>query len=200
VGKTFCSRQRFGVRVLILGVSHYFPNIKDKKPGFTKQVIRKIAKEEDKKPFCTKLLRSFDLQGLPSATPREFWDCVAFYNYIQESVGSGPRKAPTDEMRKRAEDPFREVVTCLKPDLIVVCGDRLWKWLPSGGKEWGKPGRAVTVGGKKLETWLYPTGRGQFALTSWIVHPAGRGFRYQDSRKRIRSLLRETRLKMRHRR
>ena len=55
----------------------------------------------------------------------EFWNKVAFYNYIQEVVGEEPRDRPTDAMWERAEQPFLQVVKSLSPDIVVVLGAHL---------------------------------------------------------------------------
>jgi ABC-type Fe3+-hydroxamate transport system substrate-binding protein len=62
---------------------------------------------------------------------REFWDSVAFYNYVQEYAGESPDGTVTDEMWSKAKEPFLEVLEELKPDALLVLGKKLSKNLPA---------------------------------------------------------------------
>ena len=55
----------------------------------------------------------------------EFWNSVAFYNYIQEVVGENPRDRPTDAMWEQAKQPFLQVIESLSPDIVVILGGHL---------------------------------------------------------------------------
>ncbi|WP_227317056.1 hypothetical protein [Cedecea davisae] len=120
----------YGVRVMVLGESHYGDR-QDMAPDFTQYVVKEHALKPGL-PFFSKLTNV--LRGCtecPSEEERnETWRHVAFYNYIQEFVGEGPRIAPTPDMWTSAQLPFIEVVKQLEPDVILVLGIRLWNTMP----------------------------------------------------------------------
>lgn len=117
---------RYGVRVLVLGESHYGAT-EDSGPDFTQKVVQDCAYVPGE-PFFSKLTNV--LRGRidwPTDEERhETWQHVAFYNFIQEFVGGQSRIAPTPAMWQAAQAPFLEVVRTLEPDVILVLGSRLW--------------------------------------------------------------------------
>lgn len=118
---------RYGVRVLVLGESHYGAG-EDCSPDFTQKVVEQCAYESGT-PFFSKLTNV--LRGRTDwpteEERRETWQHVAFYNFVQEFVGGGSRIAPTREMWQASQAPFLEVVRTLEPDVILVLGARLWQ-------------------------------------------------------------------------
>jgi len=98
---------------------------------------------------------------------KEFWDNVAFYNYIQEPVGDGPRERPTEEMWANAKAPFMEVLGQLRPSHLLVLGGQLWENLPSEGRR--GPDIEGPVGGR--DTWLYSCDDSEVFAT-WVYHPS----------------------------
>nr|WP_282557316.1 MULTISPECIES: hypothetical protein [Providencia] len=65
------------------------------------------------------------------STRSNFWEHVAFYNYIQSIVEESGRIRPTNEMWEEAEKPFLVVVESLKPDVVIVLGSMLGEWVPA---------------------------------------------------------------------
>ena len=101
----------------------------------------------------------------------DFWQAVAFYNYIQESVGFRAKgNRPTSVQWKAATTPFDEVLADLKPDCILVLGETLWRYLSQAGRN----GSCLTLGNQSRCTWLYSTGSDTTALASQIKHPSAR--------------------------
>jgi uracil-DNA glycosylase len=117
-------------KVLILGESHYAGEGDETGGDFTNYLIKRYAKREggERRKFFTTIAKSIDNQ-LTNETASTFWDKVAFYNYIQTSVGSGPRVRPTLEMFDRSRDALKQAVAFLKPDIIVVLGKQLGQYL-----------------------------------------------------------------------
>lgn len=117
---------RYGVRVLVLGESHY-GHPEDMAHDFTQHVVTKHAYCSGF-PFFSKITSV--LRGnttYPSDAERfDAWQHVAFYNFVQTFVAEESRVAPTREEWKAAQTPFREVVRVLEPDVILVLGRRLW--------------------------------------------------------------------------
>ena len=113
-------------KILVLGESHYSGEGDDLGKEFTDYVVRRYAKREtgERRPFFTIIAKIIDNQ-LNNETAKDLWDNVAFYNYVQVLVGKGPRERPTDEMFNKSNEAFRQVITELKPDIVVVLGRRL---------------------------------------------------------------------------
>lgn len=129
---------RYGVRVLVLGESHYGTE-DDFGPGFTQKVIRNCAFKPGFRFFTmiSNLLRGATGTAT-EAERRNAWQHVAFYNYIQAFVGDAGRIRPTRTMWKNAEPAFKEVVAELRPDVIIVLGYGIWKHLPELPVTWAR--------------------------------------------------------------
>ncbi len=143
----------FGTKVLILGESQY--GSRDETLQFTSYIIEKYGKNKRSRFFTvTQRLVTLDKKRgyIPAAQRRAFWEKVAFYNYVQEFVGTKARMRPTRAHWLAAQQPFLETVEELKPDVIVVLGKETKRNLP-------KP---------------LPSGR-----YAYVSHPSGRGFSYK---------------------
>lgn len=130
IGSKYFNSNRFGVRVLILGESHYAPD--NASPTFTSQIVRDEA-QDGRHSFFTKVSKV--LLGLGNGwiddeTRSEVWEHVAFYNYIQGLVGKGSRIRPSQEMWANSRRPFLYVLNELKPDVLLVLGKQLANNLP----------------------------------------------------------------------
>ena len=159
-------------KLLILGESAY------QVPGSTlvPNYVTLLIKEE--KSFYRKVYRS-----VSDGTKEDFitfWSAVAFYNFVQESVGTGPRQRPSREMWVRSEVPFRLVLGELEPDRVLVLGQMLWCKLWALGlmapAELGAKDFFLSCDGKKIKTMC-------------IRHPASWGFKPTDWRKVVAKLL-----------
>ena len=99
---------------------------------------------------------------------RAFWHAVSFYNYLQEPM-EGPRMRPRNQLWEEAPQPFQEVLDRLKPDHILVLGQRLWEHLP----DHGRPGPTISLKIGMRDTWYYPVGgKNQVAIATWVYHPS----------------------------
>lgn len=100
IGSRYADDGLDGVRILALGESHCGVE-DDKHRGFTQFVVRRWGLEKRSKYFT--IIAKYVL-GLTSddylrmKDRREFWQSVAFYNYIQDVAGAGPAERPTEEM------------------------------------------------------------------------------------------------------
>jgi len=173
-GGRYESSPLFGRKVLVLGESHYQWDKEkpiDEWDNLTIECIREQISGEATFAFWTNIAVAF-LNRRPTLAEKEsFWHSVAFYNYIQFSVGLGPRVPPTREMWRDSEPGFVQVLNNLKPDVIVVLGYALWKNLPELG---GKVG-PIIAGADQPDTWRYPY-EGRSALAYAILHPSSGGF------------------------
>lgn len=83
-----------------------------------------------------KLLTGLQYSYLSNEKNMEFWESVAFYEFIQKSVGTEARERPTGEMWNNSRQPFLEVIEKLRPDIILITGKELSEHLHSFEGKW----------------------------------------------------------------
>jgi hypothetical protein len=118
-----------GRRLLVLGESHYWSDYQPMTPESTRDCVRDVIKRADWVNNFWKFLEQAHLnveRHEMAASGDEFWNAIAFYNFVQVSVGEGPRQAPSWDNFVAAREPFAAVIAALKPERIYVCGKRLW--------------------------------------------------------------------------
>ena len=124
----------FGIKILILGESHYAENDDEPDSDWTQHVVKHNAQDHPN-AFFTKITKAvlglYSEDELSEDTRSNFWDHVAFYNYVQGIVGESGRIRPTNEMWEEAEKPFLAVIESLKPDVVIVLGSMLGEWVPA---------------------------------------------------------------------
>jgi hypothetical protein len=156
-----------GRRILILGESHYEPGEDGAFVGKihadgTLETFEEFVLGEKTLPFFTKLMQTVSGRKKWSMTRdevRAVWDSVVFYNYVPVYVAQGPRVSPTNEMFEMGVEPFNQIVKRYKPEVIVVCGHRLWWALLKGQKFDGDPGAVDTflIGGALAMKMKHPS-------------------------------------------
>ena len=169
IGDNFSEDGLRSKKILILGESHYQWN---KNIPLTEDLtIQCILEQIDggyTKAFWTNIVITL-LNIRPSLEDKyRCWHSVAFYNYIQCSVGFGPRVRPTPEMWEKSQTAFSEVINELQPDCIIVLGYQLWYNLPPNN---GEQGPAIG-GAPQEETWRYPVNGSTPALAYGVRHPS----------------------------
>ncbi|WP_041608898.1 hypothetical protein [Thiomonas arsenitoxydans] len=121
----------WGRRTLILGQSHYqWDSDVPVTADLTRQCIEEQRSGEDSVAHWTKIAMVAIGHAPTLDEKRRFWDSVAYANFIQESVGHGPRVGPKSEMIEAAKEPFLATLEVLRPDVVWVLGYTLWNWLP----------------------------------------------------------------------
>lgn len=124
IGPDYTRAPIAGLRILILGESHYSgPWYDGPDADVTRFVVRDVIAGHHRGPFFRNV-RHVMGEPLPWA---DFWNAVAFYNYIQEYVGTHARIRPKPEMWSDAADPLRHVLDTHRPDFVLVCGSTLWR-------------------------------------------------------------------------
>ena len=124
-----------GKKVLILGEAHYcdttadcddcYPGQKNKCNSFTIDFIDgQLSGVHKRFSFFSKLTRLFIGDDSDNEAVKQFWDSVAFYNYIQRTVGEKARVRPSAEMWNEAILPFKEVMDELDPNFLLILGNR----------------------------------------------------------------------------
>lgn len=59
----------------------------------------------------------------------DFWNSVAFYNYVQEPVLEA-RCRPTSQMFAAGRQAFVEILSSLQPTHVLALGIELWRHMP----------------------------------------------------------------------
>lgn len=133
IGSKYFGENYFGLRVLVLGESHY-GDVLESRPTVTTEVVRLLAQNE-RHVFFTKVSKVLlGLDGntwLDNKQRGEIWEHIAFYNYIQGFVGNDSRIRPSSDLWKASTQPFLEVVQKLSPAVILVLGKELGSHIPS---------------------------------------------------------------------
>lgn len=189
IGERYKSAEKFGKRVMILGESHY--QLKEDvppAPDWTKRFIGYQMDGTRTRAFWTKIVSAFIGHRPTLGEKQDFWRSVAFYNYIQQSVGNGPRIPPTPAMWTDSEPRFKKVLNQHAPRVLIVLGYRLWSKLPELD---GTPGKPIDCPAQP-QTWRYPLKNGGYCLAYAIKHPSS-GFASADWHPHIREVIRRAR-------
>lgn len=132
IGGKYFRPFRFKHKTLILGESNYTEVNK-----FSSRLVIECvendcttnpSEERDTSGFCkfaTKIRRTVFGHN-EQINPNDFWQDVAFYNFVQSRVGDKARIRPTPEMWQESAPAFFEVVSMLRPDRLLVLGKRNW--------------------------------------------------------------------------
>jgi hypothetical protein len=132
VGSKYFEENQFGIRILVLGESHYGSDSVCYQT-FTTEIVRQFAQKE-RLSFFTKvskiLLNLDEKTWIDNKTRGEIWEHISFYNYIPTFVGDGSRISPTADLWASAKQPFLDVVQKLSPDVILVLGKNLSSHIP----------------------------------------------------------------------
>lgn len=152
-------------RLLILGESHYG---EESMPGnSTITLTQEYVDEKWTHRFWTSTMQVICGQPHWELDRKEFWQSVAFYNYVQQPVAETAKVAPTAEMFSLSREAFFSVLSQLAPKKILVLSNRLWENMPTDGL----PGPHLSYGEDTRETLLYQYEGGQ-ALACWVPHPS----------------------------
>jgi hypothetical protein len=185
-----------GKRILVLGESHYHScdtpgdscnglSSEEQDARHQRLTMSEVEWWKDhphSTPLSTAIPKLFEMNK------SEFWERVAFYNYVQ-TFSSAARVRPSTEAwgDDIAVESFQEVLDALEPDRILVLGKDLWRSLPSDEKLLACRPRAEEdlpllekIGNHnavdQIAYW-YGSRSGHFALAMPIFHPASWGFR-----------------------
>ena len=178
VGPSYAAAGVAGLRLMVLGESHYsWPEMDPaKERETTRIVVRDEIAGAHHHPFLARVAEVVlgPAQGRSRSQETEFLNAVAFYNYVQEFVGGRPRIRPTAGAWKRAQAYLPQVLDTLQPDLVVACGRQLYehlKRIPDFSSD------GVFGADKLTPSRCLPLGNGRKAVLGLIYHPASWGFR-----------------------
>ena len=133
-------------KLLLLGESHYRDrNWEEWDEQPTMGVIREF-KQQEKGGYrlFPNSMRTILRPTVPTdrSTRKQFFDCIAFYNYIQRGLERRGER-PTQEMWEEAAGPFRATLECLRPTHIVACGRSLRKNMQKNQELWTPPSESL---------------------------------------------------------
>jgi hypothetical protein len=176
-----------GLRVLVLGESHYAYGLPvEKERGLTQLVIQEELEGKMRHRFISGVTRALFSRATVDDRARfsSLWNAMAFYNYVQEYAGDGPRKRPSDAAWQRSAVPFRSVLATLQPDFVLACGRMLYERLKlvEGLTDDGQYG---DDGDKRTRSREIELGGGRRGVLGMIYHPASFGFRADEWHPRI---------------
>jgi hypothetical protein len=163
-----------GVRVLILGESHYASIAKQAEWGRDCTQINYDDYTDDSCNFDNEsqffkklpriLTRKTDVTMLESAAA---WRRIAFSNFVQEFVGEFAGIRPKAAQWKQGQLALTELADKLDPHVILVLGSKLWDHIKKGRSS---EEHSIAADHRDRYIWLIPTKSG-FARSSWIFHP-----------------------------
>jgi len=185
IGTLFPAHPNRGLRLLVLGESHY-GELGTETPEFTNTVVLGGAIQRRNRFFTSaaKLVLGVPT-GMYLTTERrvEFWQSVAFYNYIPTFVGATARIRPSHEHWRAAVHPFGKVLTQLRPHAVLVLGKALWHHLN---------GLVPIDDHPELSRLPIPDSAGAAAIVTMAEHPSAFGFKLGEWQPRVQSMIKMT--------
>lgn len=167
-----------GIKVAVLGDSHYCANQSEAVKTITNTVIKDLLQKESEfeqyKNTYTKFIKSFTgyIDEFTNDSKIEAWHHILFYNYVQEAM-ERPRQSPSEKQFSEAQIPFFEILEKNSPDVIIVWGKRLYNNLPQCGKQYPDLDLTPDLGnGCSMEIWAYEV-KGKWIPIIAINHPSG---------------------------
>ena len=129
-----------GLRILLVCESHYGGK-QHERPTVTSEIIKALALGEKHPRATGKLKRHMHFtkimsailnvrQGFTGAQRREFWNSIAYYNFLQEFIPDR-RIAPPQSAWESSKSAFTDVISVLAPDLIICFSKRNGKRIRS---------------------------------------------------------------------
>jgi len=175
-----CYGEEFSLgRLLIVGMSHYGGEYV-KSAEFTHNIVKAVIKGERRISYYTKIARLFrDTKGRPYS-PKDFYPCVAFYNFLPDEFTLRQHVEEYQWLNPDAQKFFFRVVDYVKPRRVLITGEKLWRALPS--RLPGKNGKRrvcedgtdlyVPFGGDDRECCWYTVEGAEDCLVGAITHPS----------------------------
>lgn len=176
-----------GVRLLVLGESHYEEpedGVVDGAPelaGLTRWVVQTWGLSPPRRLgffanlFAVLMGESWSLDG----DHGRLWNSVFYYNYVQSLVHGGPRHAPTDAQFQASEAAFRIMLEDIRPEAVLVLGQRLWNNMATEDGWASDPPAALS----RVCAYRLADGSAVYAVA--INHPSSFGFSTGRWRERV---------------
>jgi hypothetical protein len=169
VGQKYTSPSLFTFKTLVLGESNYIEAGK-----FSPDIVVNCVKDaiDGTDPsgfgrFSTKTIRII-FGAETKVTAKEFWSNVAFFNFVQYSVGEESRVRPTESMWSDSVAAFEDAALKLRPDRLLVLGAANWQNLRSHVSH-------RDINAYQTELQITPT----FSVLAGYVHHPSSSLRYE---------------------
>lgn len=174
-------------RLLVLGEAHYSEHPEDETPSLTESMVMDLRNGKRSIGYFTKLVNLLStIQG--GGQPRDIWDSIAFYNFVQGFAAKKARERPSAAMWEAGRAPFARVLAELKPQRVLVTGVELWNALSHGlFPGWTSRSMSPAFDGPIYQWSSVDQQRGVCA--TWISHPSSVGFTYEKWTARIDMLM-----------
>ena len=136
IGERYDGDNRFGVRVLVLGESHYGEKGTEV-PTYTRGVVcwhtqRARTGEGITSQFFTKVATVLceKPEGINDGDLAKVFQEIAFYNFLQTFKGGTARGKATSQEWEDSQAPLKTVLDGLRPDAVLVLGRELSRRIP----------------------------------------------------------------------
>lgn len=167
-----------GVRVLLLGESHYASAPKAREWG-RKCTIENFKDYENEScdfdsesPFFRKLPRIVTRKLRPTQSESALaWRRIAYANRVQRFVGEHARERPSPAQWGTGDPALVELTERLKPHVILVLGAENWNKIKWGSYADETIDPPIFAPRKKRRIWLVPHSEG-YAKCTWVYHPS----------------------------
>lgn len=194
-----------GLRVLVLGESHYREDGVDNTAPVTRTFTRNVfgpmaepRRESGDGRFFPPLDRLLTGERWPDVTTAAAaWHRIAFCNLVQQFAGIKPGDRPTAaQFRDGARTLVAHTLPLLRPDVMLVLGRRTWVELDTGCER-ANVASYMAQGVRRRhrptrEVWrMHYTGGD--ALMTWVYHPSRGIDRWEDMHGALQHLLRARR-------
>lgn len=186
VGKNFDDK-----KLLIVGDSHFEDGHNWQKgfAGTTRHVMKQCVFDETTKQFGkSKILKSiertiYNKKFVTKHESQSLWNSSAYFNLVQDLMPDR-RTAPSDAQLDKGWRNFLDLISILRPTMIIKCGmrgfGRLGYVMHTERKEWNfshsefvqKP-RVLNISNGDYKTKIvfikHPSGRGGFSYSDWAI-------------------------------
>lgn len=161
-------------RLLVVGESHYcdpdrFAN--GLHQGFTIDCVEGISSDEWRHRFFTAIVQMVEGRERWEVDLAEFWESIAFYNFIQECL-EGPKASVTEQMLRNGRNVFPAILEQLQPDCMLVLSGRAWDYWIDGWSE----SAPLSVNNQDYACREFARADGGTTFCTWVYHPASFGF------------------------
>lgn len=183
VGTEYPTGGIFGKRIMVMGESHYCDDCDDEEDysrasDFTTRVVNDYidfregtGQRQKWMPTFARFENALAGHETEGSESRRIWQSLMFYNYIQVYMPAS-NSQPSKEQYRAAAEPFFEVLSHYKPDLLIAWG-KSNLFFNTPGEHW-QLGQDIGYEGETGKSGVYQTKNGKGVKTLFIRHPAGR--------------------------
>jgi len=174
IGKDYGSSGNF--RLLVVGRSYYDARYRDKT---IESYISDLMKNKVSDPFYTALeLVLSDSSHWKSGIGRslrldrkKFWNSICYHQFLQ-GILRDAYSDPGKEMWRQGQEIFKDLLTAVQPDIVVMAGKDVFANMPTMG---GRNGKSYSWQGENMKTWILNLGAADCQIAG-ITNPRDSSF------------------------